>query len=579
MTPVGSPRGGLELVWVNASPSGPTSGNSDDPQHHHIVRVQHGRNVTIARSSSSDRATLVNDLDNNIYFPLAKVISREHASIEWLESSPIIKDLGSTHGTYLAHRQATVLATGQIVEDAPLAPLHTLVGILPLRDGDLIQFGKGCSRSEASHHPVRCYVRFLPAPPFSSSLRQGLVPPTAVAVKKAHPYSLLDDPLDSESDVVSIDAETFRAGSSLPAIQSSLAPVMLPSAQTTVVDLSADDDEDVPEMDSPLSASESDSDSGASNHGEHDKSDFSDSASENGFDGFDFQHVPWHHEIKEAAGEKFELDSEAREAKLFGPQYMEAYQLSREKQVVSPGISTHAGSAQITDPLLCKTNAEPVPKSTQATVPQILSPEATRTIRVSEEVEPLVSIDGQVVKPSSDSQNSPNSSSGQDPFTTSLADGGVAMQESRAQEPSIQADDVFQVAASESGANVDSDEPVLARKRKVHHVDDNRAEDFDGNDTGSSSGHSVMSMRPRTPGMSSSGSPSPSKRRRNTQPDQGCRGLARTSSRGRKLGGFVAKAMYATGLLSVGFFTGSLFTFKSLMNAAAAANAAGSSSR
>ncbi len=81
--------------------------------------------------------------------------------IEWLDGKPIIKDLGSTHGTFVSHVQATVLASGVEAKN-PFASLQPVTGAMAIQDGDLIEFGKVCARSGLHYNPVRCYVRFNP---------------------------------------------------------------------------------------------------------------------------------------------------------------------------------------------------------------------------------------------------------------------------------------------------------------------------------------------------------------------------------------------------------------------------------
>ena len=499
---------GLELIWVNASNAGPVSRTHVDPTLHQVIRILPGQRKVISRSSSGSASALsaspVNDLAPHISFTLAKVVSREHAAIDWVDGRPVVTNLGSAHGTYIARRHAMIQTDGYIVEEAPLASLAIVSGVAPLQDGDLVEFGKICSRSDTTHFPVRCYVRFVTVND-SSEPSLGQACPRMSSVEKKR-FSLIDDPLDSESDVICIDATSHDSLAS-PRTATSSTPAC-------VVDLTTDDD-DREDEESLSSVSESESSNS------DDDSNLSFSESDLSVDPFDLQHVSWRHEIQEAAREQFELDQEACDARNEGDRYMADYKAERDVVVDSPATSC----------------------GEETLVFESFKPDASPSVELAKH----------------------------SPETTAL---DVA--ESRAEDDSIQPSEVIAqepaVAAVVPILDVTSVDPVAeteqfqTKKRKLHDTtDDDSVDILIESDLGSSSDAS----------SSCSSSPSLSKRMR-TGRHHHANSVRRATSRGRKVKAFLAKAVYATSLLSVGFLTGSLFTFKSMMNAAAAANAVGS---
>ncbi|SPO20180.1 uncharacterized protein UTRI_00572_B [Ustilago trichophora] len=530
MTPL-SAIPGLELVWVNASPTGPIANDNKDPSLHQILRIQAGRVKTIARSSSPTRTVLVNDLSTHIYFPLAKVVSREHATIEWLHDEPIVRDRGATHGTHVAHRQALFATDGTVYEIQPSAPLQPVEGILPLRHGDLIEFGKTCSRSNESYNPVRCYVRFLSAAPPSSSA--SLVP--------TKPFSLIDDPLDSESDIVSIDADSFRASTSAPlGLQSTLDTLSSMQMQTDIVDLTSDDDE---EPHSPPSDSSLESDGSELDGKDSDDSHF-DSDLEESIDSFGHREVLWCREIEEASLERAELDSEAIEARMQGEGYLKSYKTRCGLTADSPNTSINSETSNLEI-----SNPDPSPAINTSDTEQDFSGDISPTDDVKElaNITRLASSPPPIAAPLADLADKPDQSS-----TT--------------ENPIIPASVAVDLPS------VTDQDP--AKKRKMDDVQEAEpAEDMSESDSGSEASSSSASES-LTSSVSTSSSPSPPKKRRITHLHHGG-DERRAPLRGRTIKKLVAKAMYATSLLSLGFLTGSLFTFKSMMNAAAAANAAG----
>lgn len=530
MTPL-SPHPDLELVWVNASPTGPIANDNKDPSLHQILRFQAGRVKTISRSSSPTRSVLVNDLSTHVYFPLAKVVSRDHATIEWLHNEPIVRDRGATHGTHVAHRQAVFAIDGTVHETEPSAPLLPVEGVLPLRHGDLIEFGKTCSRSNASYSPVRCYVRFVSAAP--PSLSASFVP--------TKPFSLIDDPLDSESEIVSIDADSFRASASAPlGLQSTLAT--LSSMQTDIVDLTSDDDE---EPRSPPSESSLESD-GSELDGEDSDDGHFDSYSEESLDPFDHREVLWRREIEEASLERAELDSEAIEARMQGERYMKSYKTRCGLTADSPNtsINNETSDLDISKP-------DPSPAINASDAEHDFTGNASATNGDHKElanITKLASPPPPIAAPLSD-----------------LAD--------KSEQPSTTEHPIIPTSVGVDLPSVTDQAP--AKKRKLDAVQEaESAEDLSESDSGSIASSSSTTAESLTSSNSTSSSLSPHKKRRITLLHHGG-DKRRAPLRGRTIKKLVAKALYATSLLSVGFLTGSLFTFKSMMNAAAAANAAG----
>ncbi|SOV08188.1 uncharacterized protein UDID_00792 [Ustilago sp. UG-2017a] len=505
--------GALELVWVNASPIGPTKDDHIDPQMYQVIRVPCNVSKTISRSSAIDPATLVNDLSDKILFPLAKVVSREHARIEWVKGEPVIKNLGSTHGTYVAKRCATFLSSGQVVDGITQAPFTSVEGVYTLVPGDLIEFGKTCNRTDAQHHPVRCYVRFAPGKSISTSAQSSTYPQVlAAAQKQARRYSLLDDSLDSESDIVSIDEATFTTIPSRPSSQltktspAPAGPVAIYPTQATIVDLSGDDnDEDI--QSARPAASDFDSEDGGDRMKEHG---VSVSESENLLDSLDLPHVLWR-----------QLDQELADVPA-APSHV-------AQEVCWPATSDDIASASSAGEAH---DDEPIEK------PAI----ADRAVSSSEPISSTVD-DGNKTLAS--------------PLSTPAP-------ESLPTEP-IQA---VVTAEKEEG------ELHMPLKRKMMLID---SDDEEREGSVFSSQASSLSSMSLTLCTSDSGSPSPSKKRRTTvRHDKERRRPAESISPRSSIKTLITKAVYTTSLLSIGFLGGSFFTFKSMLNAAAAANAPGS---
>ncbi|SPO21095.1 uncharacterized protein UTRI_00572 [Ustilago trichophora] len=529
MTPL-SPHPDLELVWVNASPNGPIANDNKDPSLHHILRFPAGRVKTISRSSSPTESALVNDLSTHVNFPLAKVVSRDHATIEWLHNEPIVRDKGATHGTYVAHRQACFANNGTVHETEPSAPLLPVEGVLPLRHGDLIEFGKTCTRSNASYNPVRCYVRLVSAAP--PTLSASFVP--------TKPFSLIDDPLDSESDIVSIDADSFRASATGPLdLQSTLAT--LSSMQTDIVDLTSDDDE---EPHSPPSESSLESDGSELNGEDSDDGHF-DSHSEESFDPFDHREMLWRREIEEVSLERAELNSEAIEARMKGEGYMKSYKTRCELTADSPNTSINSETSD-----LGNSKPDPSPAINTCDAEHDISGNASATNEEHKElanIAKLASPYPPIAAPTAD-----------------LAD--------KSEQPSPAEHSIVLTSVGVDMPSVTDQAPT--KKRKIDAIQEaESAEDPGESDSGSVASSSSTTSESLSSSISTSSSLSPRKKSRITLLHHG--GDKRQAPlRGRTIKKLVAKAMYATSLLSVGFLTGSLFTFKSMMNAAAAANAA-----
>ncbi|GAC93336.1 hypothetical protein PHSY_000901 [Pseudozyma hubeiensis SY62] len=286
-----SELGGLELVWTNPSPTGPTRTSRTDPQDFIVFRLDPGTVRTVCRSGLEQAAAPINNLDTDISFPGAKVVSREHASLEWRDGSLILQDRGSIHGTYVARFNSTF--TGNVdlshIDDALYLPKTRVNGVLPLHFGDLIEFGRACSRSETTYFPVRCYVR--PAlgnfePIGSTAFKPG-------SFSFAHTIDLTsEDEVSDGDDVQELDTV----------------------ANSTFETPSLEDVEDY--------ISESDSDEST--------------------DPFDVPSVHWVHEVIEAASELDSLEREKLEAKTLGEDYMSSYKATQECH--SPATSVEAAS-------------------------------------------------------------------------------------------------------------------------------------------------------------------------------------------------------------------------------------------
>lgn len=149
---------GLELHWINASDQGPTKYNSQNTADHQIIAIEHGKIKTISRSASALQSLIVNELSDTIYFPSARVISRQHAKILWWDDDAVIEEQGSTHGIYIAQRNAHLGADGYWIEQAPEAKLDKVTDVAYLRPGDYVQLGKECGSGSNEYHPVRLYV-------------------------------------------------------------------------------------------------------------------------------------------------------------------------------------------------------------------------------------------------------------------------------------------------------------------------------------------------------------------------------------------------------------------------------------
>lgn len=544
MTP-GSIHDRLELVWFNASPTGPIADTNLGLLGQQVVRIQAGQLKTIARSSSAARTTVVNDLSNHIYFPFAKVISRDHADIIWLNGHPYVRDRHSTHGTYIARRKASVSADGQVVESDPHAPFHRLEVLTALHHGDLIEFGKQCSRGDTQYQPVRCYVRLVPATASAGSSPRPAAPSTP-----HKPFSLVNDVLDSESDIASIDANGFSSDN----LQSNLstAPTILGSSQPDVVDLTSDD-EGAPESVSSVSESESGSEDSESETGcESDTSalgeqsqsdlDFLNEGLEGSCDRCESTSIAWRREAHEAAHEQAELACEAIEARNQGDNYMAEYKYMWHDRPESPAPSIASS------PALEKRKHDPSPKI-RSSEDKVVSNEAA---------------------PAKLDQTALTEAAAQNEEEKQVSDLSDTFVQQPVNPPSIDS----------SSGDIDSvatvDQTSCSKRKMEDDTDGERAEYASETSPDSSSEASYSSYsEASTACTSASGSPPPSKKRRTLRHIPRSN-PAPTPSRGRLMKKLVLKTMYATSLLSIGFLGGSLFTFKSMLNAAAAANAAGS---
>lgn len=123
-----------------------------------IIVIEQGRSKVISRSTLSFQSLIVNDLSDTIYFPHAKVVSRKHARIEWWDDQILVEDLDSTHGTYIAHKDAQLGVDGFWEVRNPYAELVRVTEVTRLRVGDYVQFGKECESGLTEYHPVRLYV-------------------------------------------------------------------------------------------------------------------------------------------------------------------------------------------------------------------------------------------------------------------------------------------------------------------------------------------------------------------------------------------------------------------------------------
>ncbi|CBQ67914.1 conserved hypothetical protein [Sporisorium reilianum SRZ2] len=523
---------GFELMWVNSSPTGPTERIRHDPQQYSAIRIPLGKSKTVSRSPLESAAAPVNDLGDTIFFPGAKVVSREHAVFEWQDKVLIIKDLGSTHGTYVARRRAKFSDSDVIVETAPLAFKKRVDGLLALEDGDLIEFGRDCHRSDNVYHPARCYLRLArppaPAPSISPLARSGA-------------FSVLDDVLDSDSDIVSITGDAFNRTQ----IERTEAPVASAATAETpheVVDLTSDDDErnDANDCDATFDSDAASDDERASvsdaafselGDGVHDDI-FDDTDSGSDLDDpFDFTEVPWRHEILEVVCEREELQREALDAQRQGEAYMAGYKTTQMPD--SPATSVEGDSsifdvakARSLSPLVSlpkqvETSAET--SASCAVLDAATGPSDSTNDTQPKKVEPLVPLP---LKRKLDSEDTADATEEVSPVPSAAA-------------------------------------PTLSRKASPAPRE---------------SDASITSFAASTPLP-----PSPSKKMRfsndKAQDDDTRAGRAparATPSRARKIRAIAAKTVQVTSLLSAGFLAGSLFTFKSMMNAAAAANAAGS---
>lgn len=469
---------GVELVWVNASPTGPTESDGANSRDHIVFRLQVGKTKTISRSSPETSSAPINDLDDSLEFFGAKVVSRQHAAIEWKDDEPILKDLGSTHGTFVADRAALFLEDDSILETAPDATKKRVEGIHVLRFGEMIEFGKECSRSDKMYYPVRCYLRpaaALALPPNSH--------PNSTTTTKSGTYCFTDvvdlaseDETQSDDDPTDDLAQSLTFGAQVEPFEKS----------STILD-------------------------------NRDGSD-SESGSDESVDSCNIYGIRWHHTIDEAASERVELDREAAEARSQGDSYMSSYKSVLEPD--SPATSVGATSATIDE-------------ADGRAPPAALSKLLVDAVEGS----PLTASD--VDEPSPKHKTDTVDAAGR-------GDGD----------------------GDGDGDGVDERRPATDLSLALHaSVSTNEMPE------------KAIDFTPPTPAsLPASSLPLPNKKRRLTYLRRKGYKLRmnRPSSRQRLVKTILARTFYATSLLSVGFLTGSLFTFKSLMNAAAASNAASS---
>lgn len=555
MTSRPAAQSGIELIWVNASPTGPTDADASDSTQHRITRVQSGQKKLVMRSSwaeQEEKDSIVNDLANTIRFNSAKTVSREHAVIDWAAEAPFVEDCGSTHGTFVARRHATFDLQGQVVEQDASAQLVQVNGITKLRHGDLVQFGKTLSRESTHYYPVRCYVRFRDATtPPSFSRVPAAAPASVPAAKSSYSYGLDDATFDS--DVISIDAETFHKGVSpvtlslpkainSPTLKDAVNPRPFEQAEVEVG--SSDSEQSCINVDS----SDSDSDAGT-NHSHSDSESIcscsecrSTESSGPGDVSGDDSDLPVRIDEDDdgvcassgaSASEGEEQDSSTMDSDQVDP----AICILR-----APTTNAHTDQTEGSEsPTQESASIAPASNSTSSTAESLL-------VAMEEEVKPATAKDSS----------------------------------SEAEDKETPIPDAIVTADKKEEAQL-----TPSRKRALESPEDDCAstddstgdEDDNGTDSDKSLEASSLASALSSPCTSISGTPSPSpakKRRISDVSQEGRRIQPRHRSRGRSFRVFVGKALYTASLLSIGFFGGSLFTFKSMLNAAAAANAAGS---
>ncbi|KAI3480957.1 hypothetical protein L1887_56910 [Cichorium endivia] len=553
MTSRPATQSGIELIWVNASPTGPTDTDASDPTQHRITRVQSGLKKLVRRSSAEQEEAdaIVNDLANTIRFLAAKTVSREHAVIGWAAGAPFVEDLGSTHGTFVARRHATFDPQGQVLEQDASAELLQVISITKLKHGDLVQFGKTLSRGSTHYYPVRCYVRFRDAPTPPSFSKVSAAAPTSVsAAKSSYSYGLGDATIDSE--IVSIDAETFHKGvspvtpslpkaSNSPTLKDAVNPRHFEQAEVEVG--SSDSEQSCINVDS----SDSDSEAGT-NHSHSDSENIcscsechSTESSGPGDVSGDDSDLPVRID-EDDDGVCASSDASASEGEEQDSSTMDSDQVDPAICVLrAPSTNAHTDTEGSESPIQESASIAPAWSSTSSNAESLLVP-------MEGEVKPATAKD---------------SSSEAEEKETPIADAIVSADEK------------------------EEAQLTPSRKRALESPEDDRAstdestgdEDDNGTDSDKSFEASSLASALSSPCTSISGTPSPppaKKRRISDASHEDRRIQPRPRSRGRSVRVFVGKALYTASLLSIGFFSGSLFTFKSMLNAAAAANAAGS---
>ncbi|PWN92470.1 hypothetical protein FA10DRAFT_300951 [Acaromyces ingoldii] len=177
----------------------------------------------------------------------SKVVSRWHAMLEWSPNGRLtIKDLGSTHGTFVARSSA------QLHRSPPVSRRCRPEEPVEIHDGDVITLGKAVLKNDSLHRPLKCLVKILnenetwtPRKDAGGNHRYACINDDAESDDGDHDDIIVEDVRSPSMDAHHPHSSPVLAR--LPSIEAIVAPS---NSNRTVIQISDGEDDDDDDDDS-----------------------------------------------------------------------------------------------------------------------------------------------------------------------------------------------------------------------------------------------------------------------------------------------------------------------------------------